>query len=58
MARHSYHSAELNRQLAQDHPAGEALHSLARLYDLSRNLIRVWSQKFEIGSLSDEAVAA
>ncbi len=47
MARHRTHSIEFKRQVAQDCLAGEALHSFARRHDLSRNLVRIWIQKFE-----------
>jgi transposase-like protein len=57
MARHRTHSIEFKRQVAQDYLAGETLHSLARRHDLSRNLVRIWIQKFEGGALDDEAVA-
>lgn len=43
--------------MAQDYLAGETLHSLARRHDLSRNLIRIWIQKFEGGAFDDEAAA-
>ena len=58
MARHRTHSIEFKRQVAQDYMAGETLHSLAQRHDLSRNLIRIWVQKFEAGAFDDEAVAA
>jgi transposase-like protein len=52
------HSIEFKRQVAQDYLAGETLHSLARRHDLSRNLVRIWIQKFEAGAFDDDAVAA
>ena len=58
MPRHRTHSIEFKRQVAQDYLAGETLHSLARRHDLSRNLIRIWIQKFEDGAFNDEAAAA
>ena len=58
MPRHRTHSIEFKRQVAQDYLAGETLHSLARRHDLSRNLIRIWIQKFEGGAFDDEAAAA
>ncbi|TQI65209.1 transposase [Bosea sp. AK1] len=58
MARHRTHSIEFKRQIAQDYLAGETLHSLARRHDLSRNLVRIWIQKFEAGAFDDEAIAA
>ena len=42
----------------QDYLAGETLHGLARRHDLSRNLVRIWIQKFEAGAFDDEAIAA
>ena len=58
MARHRTHSIEFKRQVAHDYIAGETLHSLAKRYDLSRNLIRIWIQKYEAGAFDEEAVAA
>jgi transposase len=58
MARHRTHSIEFKRQVAQDYMAGETLHGLAKRHDLSRNLIRIWVQKYEAGALDEEAVAA
>jgi transposase-like protein len=57
MARHRTHVTEFKRQVAQDYLAGEALHSLARRHDLSRNLIRIWVQKYEVGDF-DKVVAS
>jgi transposase len=31
---------------------------VAKRYDLSRNLIRIWVQRFEAGALEEDAVAA
>jgi transposase-like protein len=45
MAKHRIHSLEFKRQVAQEFLAGETLHGLAKRYDLSRNLIRIWVQK-------------
>jgi transposase-like protein len=42
MAKHRSHSIEFKRQIAQEFIAGETLHALAKRYDLSRNLIRIW----------------
>jgi len=58
VVRHRPHSIEFKRQAAQDYLAGETLHGLARRHDLSRNLIRIWIQKFEAGAFDDEAAAA
>jgi transposase len=58
MARHRSHSVAFKRQVAQEYLSGETLHGLARRHDLSRNLVRVWVQKYEAGALEDEAAAA
>ena len=58
MAKHRTHSLEFKRQVAQEFLAGETFHSLAKRYDLSRNLIRIWVQRFEAGALDEDAVAA
>jgi transposase len=56
MAKHRTHSLEFKRQVAQEFLAGETLHGLAKRYALSRNLIRIWVQRFEAGD--EDAVAA
>lgn len=48
----------VKRQVGQDYLAGETLHGLAKRHDLSRNLIRIWIQKFEAGAFEDESTAA
>ncbi len=58
MAKHRTHSLEFKRQVAQEFLAGETLHGLAKRYALSRNLIRIWVQRFEAGVLDEDAVAA
>jgi transposase len=58
MAKHRTHSLEFKRQVAQEFLAGETLHGLAKRYDLSRNLIRIWVQRLEAGALDEDAVAA
>jgi transposase-like protein len=58
MAKHRTHSIEFKRQVAQDYVAGETLHGLAKRHDLSRNLIRVWVQKYEAGALDEDTAAA
>jgi transposase len=57
MARHRTHPIEFKRRVAQDYVSGETLHGLARRYDLSRNLIRLWIQKYEAGAFDDDAAA-
>src|SRR5258706_4366033 len=58
MAKHRSHSIELKRQVAQEFMAGETLHGLAKRHDLSRNLVRLWVQKYEAGALDEDAAAA
>lgn len=58
MARHRSHSVDFKRQLAQEFLAGETLHGLAKRHDVSRNLIRIWIEKYEAGAFDDEAQAA
>ncbi len=59
MARHRSFSSEFKRQIAKgflDSRAG--LHELARRHSLSRNLIRLWIRKYEVGEFSDEVAEA
>lgn len=58
MAKHRTHSLEFKRQVAQEFLAGETLHGLSKHYDLSRNLIRIWVQRFEAGAFDEDAFAA
>jgi transposase-like protein len=58
MARQGSHSIEFKRQVAQEFVAGETLYGLAKRYDVSRNLIRVWVKKLETGAFDDDAHAA
>jgi transposase len=58
MARHGSHSIEFKRQVAQEFIAGETLHALAKRYDISRTLIRIWVEKFEAGAFDEDAQAA
>src|SRR5215510_3550464 len=58
MAKHRTHSTEFKRQVAQEFLAGETLHGLAKRHDLSRNLVRLWVQKYEAGALDEDAAAA
>jgi transposase-like protein len=56
--RHRSHSAEFKRQVVAEYLAGETLHALSRRHDLSRNLIRIWAEKFETGALDEDDAAA
>lgn len=58
MARHRSHSIEFKRQVAQEFIAGETLHALAKRYDISRTLIRIWVKRFEAGAFDEDAQAA
>jgi transposase-like protein len=58
MAKHRSHSVEFKRQVAQEFLAGETLHGLAKRHDVSRNLIRIWVQRYEQGAFDDDAQAA
>jgi transposase-like protein len=58
MARHRSHSVEFKRQVAQEFLAGETLHGLSKRHDISRNLIRIWVEKYEAGAFDEDAQAA
>jgi transposase len=58
MAKHRTHSIEFKRQVVQEYLGGETLHGLAKRHDLSRNLIRIWVQKYEAGGLDEDSAAA
>src|SRR5438270_5007112 len=47
MARQRSHSIEFKRQVAQEFIAGESLYALSKRHDISRQLIRVWVEKYE-----------
>ena len=47
MVRYRSHSIEFKRQIAQEFLAGETLHGLEKRHDLSRNLIRVWVERYQ-----------
>jgi transposase len=52
------HSIEFKRQVAQEFIAGETLHALSKRHDISRQLIRIWVQRYETGAFDDDARAA
>lgn len=58
MVKHRTHSIAFKRQIAQEFLSGETLHGLAKRHDLSRNLIRVWVEKYEAGAFEEDARAA
>ena len=49
---------EFKRQVVQEYLGGETLHGLSKRHDVSRQLIRVWLQKYETGEFDDDAQAA
>jgi transposase-like protein len=55
MAKHRTHSVEFKHQVVQEYLGGETMHGLAKRHDLSRNLIRIWVQKYEAGGLDEDA---
>src|SRR6266853_1331244 len=55
MARQRSHSIAFKRQVAQEFIAGESLYALS---NISRQLIRVWVEKYEAGALDEDAQAA
>ena len=58
MAKHRSHSIEFKRQVAQEFLAGETLHGLAKRHDVSRNLIRIWVERYRDGAFDEDAAAA
>ena len=59
MARYRSYSIEFKRQVVQEYLSGEeSLHALARRHRVSRNLIRIWLQKYEDGEFTEEAALA
>ena len=58
MVKYRSHSIEFKRQIAQEFLAGETLHGLAKRHDISRNLIRVWVERYQTGAFDEDAAAA
>lgn len=58
MPKHRTHSTEFKRQIVQEFLGGETLHGLARRHAISRNLIRIWVEKYEAGALDEDIAAA
>jgi transposase-like protein len=52
MSKHRSHGVEFKRQVAQEYLGGETLHGLSKRHDVSRNLIRVWVEKYEAGAFT------
>ncbi|WP_428489862.1 transposase [Rhodopila sp.] len=57
MAKHRSHSVAFKRQVAEEFIAGEALRALSKRHDISRQLIRIWVGKFEVGALDEDVQA-
>ena len=57
MGRHRNYSIEFKKQIAQEYLAGETLHGLAKRHGISRNLIRLWVEKYEAGAFDDDVAA-
>ena len=58
MAGQRSHSIAFKRQVAQEFIAGESLYALSKRHDISRQLIRVWVERYEAGALDEDAQAA
>ena len=58
MAKHRIYSVEFKRQVSQEYLAGETLHGLSKRHDISRNLIRIWIEKYQAGALDEDVAAA
>src|SRR4029450_12107013 len=58
MAKHRSHSIEFKRQVAQEFVAGETLHALSKRHDVSRQLVRIWVQKYEAAAFAEASQAA
>jgi transposase-like protein len=59
MVRHRSFNSEFKQQLSRDFLEGRAgMHELARLYSISRILIRLWIRKYEAGEFNDELAEA
>src|ERR1700724_218786 len=59
MARHRSFSFEFKQQVVSDILEGRVgMREMARQHSLSRNLIRLWMEKYEAGQLTDEVADA
>jgi len=55
MAKHRTDCMDFKRQVAQEDLAIEALSRLAKRHDVSRNLIRIWVEKYESEAFDENA---
>ena len=58
MGRHRSYSIEFKKQITQEYLAGETLHGLAKRHGISRNLIRLWVERYEAGAFDEHEAAA
>src|ERR1700760_2337961 len=58
MAKYRSHSIEFKRQIAQEFLAGAKPHGLEKRPDISRNLIRVWVERYQAGAFDEDVAAA
>ena len=58
MTRYRSHSVEFKRQVVQEYLGGDTVHGLSLRHDISRNLIRVWAEKYQAGALDEDVAAA
>jgi transposase len=58
MAKHRTHSVEFKRQVSQEYLSGETLHGLSKRHNVSRNLIRIWVDKYQAGALDEDVASA
>lgn len=58
MAKHRTYSVEFKRQVSQEYLSGETLHGLAKRHNVSRNLIRIWVEKYQAGGLDEDVASA
>jgi transposase-like protein len=58
MTHHRSYSLEFKGQIVQEYLGGKALNRLATRHRISRNLIRLWTHKYQSGEFSDETAVA
>ena len=58
MATQRRYSIEFKWQVVQEYQGGETLHGLAKRHGVSRNLVRIWAAKAEVGEFDDDLAAA
>ena len=58
MRGHRRHGTAVKRQIVEEYRAGAALQTLCRAYDVCRNLVRTWIEKYEAGEFDAEKEVA